>query len=97
MRIPLPRLLRTLRRKQVEARLAPARQRWALGAWSMLASRPRVYRAVTAVAMRALKLASRDRGAFRYLPLAGAWTRGRDLPAPRGETFMRQWRRRGGS
>jgi L-lactate dehydrogenase complex protein LldF len=28
------------------------------------------------------------------LPLAGAWTKHRDLPAPQGRTFMAQYRSR---
>ena len=31
---------------------------------------------------------------LRRLPLAGGWTRARDLPAPGGQTFMSAWRRR---
>jgi L-lactate dehydrogenase complex protein LldF len=30
-------------------------------------------------------------GILRYIPLTGAWTKDRDLPAPTGTTFQRQW------
>ena len=31
---------------------------------------------------------------FRWLPLAGGWTRHRDFPAPEVQTFQAQWKRR---
>jgi L-lactate dehydrogenase complex protein LldF len=33
-------------------------------------------------------------GRFRWLPLAGGWTRHRDFPAPDVQTFQAQWKRR---
>lgn len=95
MRIPLPSLLRRLRQRQVEARLTPARQRMALALWSKLASRPRAYRFLTNLSTRALGWIGRRRGSLRRLPGGGGWTRGRDMPAPEGETFMTRWRKQG--
>lgn len=95
MSIPLPRMLRELRMREFERRLTPPRTRWALAAWVYLARRPRLYRALTGVAVRLLGRAGRYRGAFRRLPLAGGWTAARDMPAPEGETFHQIWRRRG--
>jgi hypothetical protein len=41
---------------------------------------------------RALGLLARGKGTFRSLPLAGGWTKGRDLPAPEpGGTFMARY------
>ncbi len=97
MGIPLPDMLRRLRKREFEGGLTPPRARRALAAWAWLARRPRWYRRVTRPAMRVLGALGRRRGAFRSLPLAGAWTSVRDLPAPEGETFMSAWRRtRGG-
>ena len=48
--------------------------------------------AATRAAAAALGLVGRGRGAVRYLPLAGGWTEGRDLPAPEpGGTFMARY------
>jgi L-lactate dehydrogenase complex protein LldF len=44
--------------------------------------------------MRALGLLGRRKGRFRALPLAGGWTKHRDLPAPAGKTFQALWAER---
>jgi L-lactate dehydrogenase complex protein LldF len=94
VKIQLPDLLRRLRHEQWEAKHVSGTVRWGLGAWSFLATRPRLYRLATNLAVRMLGLAGRRRGAFRWLPLAAGWTHGRDLPAPPGETFSTLWARR---
>ncbi|MBI2313255.1 MAG: iron-sulfur cluster-binding protein [Betaproteobacteria bacterium] len=96
VKIPLPDLLRELRHMQHEAKLSPWYQRAALAAWGFVASRPRLYHALTGLAVRALGWLGRGRGRFGYLPLASAWTKGRDLPAPQGKTFQEAWRERRG-
>jgi L-lactate dehydrogenase complex protein LldF len=90
MRIPLPALMRDWRRKEFESRLQPARQRLGLALWAWLALRPRLYHALGGLAARALALIGR-RGAVRWLPFAGGWTKGRDLPAPQGRSFHALW------
>jgi len=95
MRIPLPALLRRWREREVADRLAPARVRWGLRIWSLAARRPALYRAGTAVAARMLRLLAGGRGRLSRMPLAGAWTRVRDLPAPPpGGSFLQQVRGR---
>ena len=94
MGIPLPRMMRAYREQTFSRRLTPPRERWATRAWAALARRPRLYRWVGAAAARCLGVAGARRGAFRRLPLAGAWLAGRDLPAPEGRTFHSQWRQR---
>ena len=93
MRIPLPQMLRALRRRQFEDRLTPPRTRRWLSLWSWLARRPALYHPVTGTVVAVLGLLGRARGRFRWLPFAGGWTAARDLPAPTGETFHRAWRR----
>ena len=91
MSIPLPKMLRELRRREFENRLTPPRVRWGLAAWSALAKRPKLYHALTALGVRVLGALGRKRGRFRYLPLAKGWTSVRDMPAPQGRTFLSQW------
>ena len=46
----------------------------------------------TRVAMGVLGAAGRRSGRFARLPLAGGWTKHRDMPAPAGPTFMALYR-----
>ncbi len=96
MKIPLPDLLREHRRRQFEAGLVARKAGLALAGWGFLARRPRLYHPLAALAMKLLASLSRRRGRLHSLPLLGAWTDTRDLPAPQGETFQSAWRRRRG-
>jgi L-lactate dehydrogenase complex protein LldF len=92
MRIPLPKMMRHWREKEFERALNPAAARWGLGVWAYFAKRPKLYQFVTGLAMRVLGRAGMVRGgSFESLPLAGGWTRHRELPAPEGRTFQQQW------
>ena len=91
MRIPLPRLLREWRTVGQTQKVMPGPQRWAVTAWAWLAARPRVYQALTGLALPVLAWWGGKAARFRRMPLAGGWTRARDLPAPqRGGTFLHQ-------
>ncbi|MBA3519036.1 MAG: iron-sulfur cluster-binding protein [Rhizobiales bacterium] len=94
MMIPLPKLMRHWREREFERALSPATQRWGLRLWACLATRPKLYRLATRIAMRGLGNLGIGRGRFRRLPLAGSWTKHRDMPAPEGRTFMDQYRAR---
>ena len=94
MRIPLPRMMRDWREREFERHLSPATVRTGLALWAFFAKRPRLYGLMTAIAARALSLFGSRAGRFRWLPLASAWTRDRDFPAPQGATFQSQWKRR---
>ena len=89
--IPLPDMLRALRRRQFVDGLGSRRVRLGLAAWGWLARRPRLYRRLAGIGVRALSLLGR-RGRFRRLPFASGWTEARDLPAPTGRTFLSAWR-----
>ncbi len=94
MKIPLPKMMRHWRQDEFERHLSPATQRWGLGLWAFAARRPRLYHFGTRLAMRVLGKLGARRGRFRQLPLAGGWTKHRDLPAPQGETFQSMWAKR---
>ena len=89
--IPLPGMLRSLRRRQFEDGLGSRRVRLGLAAWSWLVRRPRLYRRLVALGVRVLSLLGRG-GRLRRLAFASGWTGARDLPAPSGRTFVSAWR-----
>ncbi len=92
MRIPLPRMMRHWREREFERGLNPATQRAGLRLWAFFARRPALYRAATGLAMPLLSRLAGARGRLSSLPLAGGWTKHRELPAPQGRTFMQQYR-----
>src|SRR4051794_23646996 len=94
VRIPLPKLMRYWREREFEKNLQPATIRSGLEFWGWFAKRPRFYRIATSLAIFGMGLAGKLFGRFRWLPLAGGWTRHRDLPAPEVQTFQAQWKRR---
>ena len=94
MRIPLPRMMRHWREREFERGLNPAVQRYGLKAWAYFARRPKLYQLAMGFAMPILSLLGGSKGRFRALPLAGGWTKWRDLPAPEGRTFMQEWAQR---
>jgi L-lactate dehydrogenase complex protein LldF len=61
-----------------------------MGVFTFVASRPRLYRLGTAVALRVLRLFGRG-GWIRAMPGLGAWTAHRDFPAPQGPSFMARY------
>ena len=92
VRIPLPDLMRHWREREYEQGFQPATVRWGLGGWARVAVRPRLYHGLARIAARMLRLLARGRGRLGRVPLAGGWTRTRDMPAPAGRTFTEQWR-----
>jgi L-lactate dehydrogenase complex protein LldF len=94
VRIPLPKMMRHWREREFERHLSPAAFRRGLGAWAWVARRPRLYHLLTTIAARTLNLLGGRRGRLATLPLAGGWTRFRDLPAPEGRTFHALWAER---
>jgi L-lactate dehydrogenase complex protein LldF len=92
MRIPLPKLMRHWRTREYEKGNTPARYKLGMKLWAFVAKHPRLYQALTGLAMPLLARFGKRSGRFRSLPLAGGWTRHRDLPAPQGKTFQQLWR-----
>ncbi|HEY5209794.1 MAG TPA: lactate utilization protein B [Stellaceae bacterium] len=91
MQIPLPKMMRHWREREFERHLQPTAYRAGLRFWAFLARNPPLYQAATQVGAALLGWSGRGRGRFRSLPLAQGWTKGRDMPAPEGKTFMAQW------
>ena len=91
MRIPLPKMMRHWREREFERHLQPANYRAGMAVWGFFARRPRLYRLASGMAARLLGRLGRKRGSFRSLPLAGGWTKGRDMPAPEGASFHQLW------
>jgi L-lactate dehydrogenase complex protein LldF len=87
MDIPLPDMMRSWRERSF-ARGDPAfAERLALKLWAYAAKRPRLYHALASLAARWLARRGGARGRLRTVPLAKAWSKTRDLPAPQGRTF----------
>lgn len=97
MRIPLPKLMRQWREREFEKGNTPARYKAGLKLWAYVAKRPRLYQLLTGIAMPLLGKLGGKKGRFASLPLAGGWTRHRDLPSPQGKTFQQRWRDSGGN
>jgi L-lactate dehydrogenase complex protein LldF len=94
VRIPLPGMMRSWREREFERHLSPATVRAGLTFWAFFVKRPWLYGFATAIAARALAYLGKTTGRFKWLPFASGWTRHRDLPAPQGATFQRQWKAR---
>ena len=97
MRIPLPKLMRHWRERAYAKDLGPSVERAGVRVWTFLALRPGLYGVVLGMAAKVFRLLAGRRGRLRRLPLASAWTAGRDLPAPEGATFQSLWRASGGA
>ena len=96
MKIPLPDMMRSYRKREFDAKLNPPRMRLALAAWGFVAKRPRLYRMMASLGASMLFRMVKGQGRFRALPMAEGWTRHRDLPAPVGRTFQDLWASREG-
>ena len=92
MRIPLPKMMRHWREREVETGKMPLTQRLSLGAWALLAKQPALYHATMSLGVRLMGMLSQGRGRIERLPLISGWTSQRNLPAPQGRTFQSQWR-----
>jgi L-lactate dehydrogenase complex protein LldF len=95
MRIPLPKMMRHWREQEFERHLTPRPARLALKLWAFFARRPALYHFGAGLKMPILAACAGRKGRLRALPLAGAWTRTRDFPAPQGRTFQSLWAARG--
>jgi L-lactate dehydrogenase complex protein LldF len=91
MRIPLPKMMRHWREREFEKHLQPTAARYGLKLWAFFAKRPKLYRAAVSLAMPLLSALGGSKHRIANLPLAGGWTKHRELPAPEGRTFLQAW------
>lgn len=94
MKIPLPKMMRHWREREFERGLSPAGVRSGLKFWTFFATKPALYGFLANWGMKALHLLGKEKGKFGYLPLAGGWTKVRDLPAPQDGSFQAQLKAR---
>ena len=94
MKIPLPKMMRHWREREFARGLNPATQRFGLKFWAFFAKRPKLYRTAAAFGIPVLSMFGGSKRRYRWLPLAGGWTKHREMPAPESRTFMQQWRDR---
>lgn len=92
--IPLPKMMRHWREREFERHLTPNSYRKGIQLWAFIALRPNLYKRLTSFQMRILGWIGRRRGRFTSVPMAKGWTKYRDLPAPEGKTFQKQWSER---
>ena len=91
MRIPLPKMMRHWREREFEKHLTPTAARYGLKFWAFFAKRPRLYRTAVSLAMPVLSALGGSKRRIHSLPLAGGWTKHREMPAPEGKTFLQAW------
>ena len=99
VKIPLPDLMRRLRRRQMQQKLRPRRECWLLAMWLFAARRPRVYAFAAAAACRILSALggpshSDNEKQINKIPLFNKWFGGwfdlRSLRAPSNKPFRAQ-------
>ena len=92
--IPLPKLLRNLRAEEQQQGLQPIRWVWGMKLFMALLTKPVLFRWLSNLTVGLLYRWGKKRGAFSSLLLANGWTQVRDLPAPEGDTFFKQLRKK---
>ncbi|MDP5072260.1 MAG: 4Fe-4S binding protein, partial [Congregibacter sp.] len=86
--IPLPDLLRDLRRDKFTQGLTPARWRLGMLLHTWLVQHPKLYHLFTRISVAVMYRLGRRSGVIHKLPFAGGWLKARDLPTPAATTFQ---------
>jgi L-lactate dehydrogenase complex protein LldF len=94
MNIPLPKMMRHWRERDYLQKSPFSIPKLALRLWAYFAKRPGLYRRAASASGRVLSLMAGRKRRLSRLPLAGAWTQYRDLPAPAPHTFQSLWQER---
>ena len=88
MSIPLPELIRKHRVSAFDQQKNAAIERRGLGLWKNMALKPGVYRNITRLSSRAIKLLGDFPALQKITPFLGGWKNGRVLMKARGKTFQ---------
>ncbi len=91
VKIPLPKLLRSLRVRQFKKNQGSKTSRFALKIWAQFAKHPKAYHWASNTGIYLLSLITARKGSIKFLPLARGWTSSRNFPAPQGKTFQSLW------
>jgi len=94
VKIPLTKIMRYWRNEAFTHGLPSGWFNFGLSWWGAFARRPRLYRLVSGVAARLLRLAAGLSGRVSTFPMLGGWFAARDLAKPARTSFQSQWRRR---
>lgn len=95
VKIPIPELLMTHRRRAVERGLTPSAERLSVGAFAFTAQRPLLWDAATAAGRFATSLLVREgRVQGAWVPLLRDWLAERDLAPLPATSFRQRWRQR---
>src|SRR5258706_12544285 len=94
MNIPLPKMMRHWRERDYLQKSAASVPKLALRTWTFFAKRRPLYRFAAGFGGRMLSILAGKRRRFSNLPLAGGWTKYRDLPAPPPRIFQSLWQER---
>ena len=89
--IPLTDLMRRLRNKEEATHGLP---KLIVKLYSRLALHPLTYRWLTSTGIRFLRLLSGSKPSMKALPLAGNWTRHKNIPKAPAASFQKQWAQR---
>ena len=92
VKIPLTRIMRYWRNEAFAHGLPSGWFNFGLSWWSAFARRPRLYRMVSGVAARVLRMAAGRRARLSSFPTLRGWFAARDLPKPAAKSFQSQWR-----
>lgn len=92
VKIPLPKLLRSLRSQSWEKKYEPLTNRVFVTVFSQLAKRPKLFQLFSSCALPFMKLFNRN-GWIHSMPMTSGWTKNRDLIAPESQTFMQQYKK----
>ncbi|MGU9950890.1 MAG: lactate utilization protein B [Gammaproteobacteria bacterium WSBS_2016_MAG_OTU1] len=87
VKIPLPSLMRRLRRQQVRQQQRSYREKILMGIWFFTARHPLVYAPVASVITRFLMIIGGQQKRIHHLPFLNSWFGERDLTISSGKTF----------